>query len=550
MTRMVRSFSRRALTAWAVLCAVACGGRPDTWDVPFDPGYSPGQSGGPSTGPQVAGLTGSMAVLDPAQHQVLMLTSPRVRTLETQRLPVGRDVVQFKSSAARDRLFVLSRGVTPRYRDGDEPPQLRVFDGGIEPRELAAYELQDPYEQLEIDAQGEWLIVHGSRGLVSNPNELILIRPDRDERVPASKALDSHGGKPVGFEFTGPLAIPGGDPRRLLVVRRERDLAILDLEDLSAPEITVGLPRRADGTYATPGQVASHPGVPGEVGSMLAVQLLGDSNVFILTLGAASDDRHAFGLEANLVDVGGVPSKLDFVQTRKDGGLRLAALVPDKKAAKLIDPASSTVQDVPLPAAFRDLRRITDAVSASSGQDIALLYGNDTNVIAFWQLGTTTGTPYRSIDAYEIGIKVADVRDIPGPDFADRKILASSLNGAVQQFYVLDLTARKSFPLDVLTNLTLGLSPDGQRLWAFNDDERGFAQLTFDPLQPASLYTQEPVSYVNDFATEKGGGRSAVALHFLPSRGHSSLAATLFDGAQPSTAETKFVSHLEWEGLK
>lgn len=548
-TRFNRS-ARALIGGGALLSAVACGGRPEAWDAPFQPGFSPATEAGQSPQLQATGLTGSMAVLDPALHQVLMLTSPRVRQLETRRLPVGRDVVQFKTSNARDRLFVLSRGITPRYRANDEPPQLRVLDGGTEPRELSKYVLQDPYEQLEIDALDEWLIVHGSKGLVSNPNELILIRPGLDEEVPPPKALDSHGGKPVGFEFTGPLSVPGGQTRRLLVVRRERDLAIIDLEDLSAPEITVGLPKRTDGSYATPGDVVFHDGVPGEIGSMLAVQLVGDPNVFILTLGASTDGDHAFSLEANLVDVGGVPSQLDFVQTRKDGGLRLAAIVPDKKAAKLIDPASSTVLDVPLPAAFSNLRRITDDVSESSGQDIALLYGKNTNIIAFWQLGTTTGTPYRSIDAYEIGINVGDVRDIPGEAFADRKILAGSRSGASQQFYVLDLSERKSFPLDVLKDLTLNLSPDGQRLWAFSEKDGGFAQLTFDPLQPASLYAQAPVRYVNDFATGRDGERSAVALHFLHSRGHESLAATLFDGVEPNTAETKFVSHLEWEGIK
>lgn len=545
-----RDTARLAGLCAGLLACVACGGRPDAWDVPYDAGSSEVGKSERGTSLQVAGLTGSMAVLDPALHEVLLLTSPRVRELDTTRLPVGRDVVEFKPSHQRDRLFVLSRGITPRYRASDEPPQLRIFDGGTEPHELAKYVLQDPYEQLEIDERDEWIIVHGSGGLVSNPNELILIRPGVDKEVPPPKALDSHGGKPLGFEFTAPLSVPGGEPRRLLVVQRERDLAIIDLEDLSAPEITVGLPKRADGNYAKPGEVVFHDGVPGEIGAMLAVQLQNDSNVFILTLGAPTDSAHAFSLEANLVDVGGVPSKLDFVQTSKDGGLRLAALVPDKKAAKLIDPASSTVLDVPLPAPFRNLQRITDAVSESSGQDVALLYGQDTNVIAFWQLGTTTGTPYRSIDAYEIGINVGAVRDIPGEDFADRKILAGIGGGAAQQFYVLDLTERKSFPLDVLKNLTLNLAPDGQRLWAFSPHDNGFAQLTFDPLQPASLYTQEPIDYVNDFATADGDGRSAVALHFLSSRGNQSLAATLFDGVEPNTAQTKFVSHLEWEGIK
>ena len=176
----------------------------------------------------------------------------------------------------------------------------------------------------------------------------------------------------------------------------------------------------------TPLDVVYHDGIDGEVNSMLGVQLDGDTNVNLLTINAAESADHAFSVHPNLVDVGGVPSKLDFVQTRKDGGLRLAALVPTKQAAKLIDPSSGVAQEVPLHAAFTQIRRITNDVSEQSGEDIALLYGEATNTIAFWRLGITTGTPYHSIEAYDIGIKVGHVFDIPNEqsdEFADRRIL-------------------------------------------------------------------------------------------------------------------------------
>jgi hypothetical protein len=215
----------------------------------------------------------------------------------------------------------------------------------------------------------------------------------------------------------------------------------------------------------------------------------------------------------------------------------------------LIEPGSSTVLEVKLPQPFDKIRRITDDVSESSGEDIALLYGK-TNTIAFWQLGTTTGTPYRSVDAYDISINVDQVLDIPGSVFPDRKILAGASTSSSQQFYVLDLSERKSFPLDVLKNLTLNLSPDGERLWAYNSGEMRFAQLTFDPLQPTSLYTEKPIHFVHDFATAKGDARSVIALHIVSSGGESTLEATLFDGLVPKSSETKFFDALELEGIK
>src|SRR5690349_5463754 len=105
MTRMrFRNSARVAVAGSALLANVACGGRPDAWDTPFDAGFTPAADGEPAQ-LQAEGLSGSMAVLDPSLHQVLMLTSPRVRQLAVSRLPVGRDVVQFEPSHARDRLF-------------------------------------------------------------------------------------------------------------------------------------------------------------------------------------------------------------------------------------------------------------------------------------------------------------------------------------------------------------------------------------------------------------------------------------------------------------
>jgi hypothetical protein len=535
-----------------LLLSAGCGDRPAEFDVAFDVGHKDIKDPtDPTRDLRVQGLTGSVALLDPNLNQVMMFTSPKAEELKTTRLPVGKDVVQFKTSVEHDKLFVLSRGVTPRYKDTDERPKLLVFDGGTAPKQLQQVELQDPYNELEVDPRGEWLLVYGSGGLVSNPNELLLVRLG-DGADPStsltSKTLGSYGGKPLRFTFTSELSVPGAGKRRLLIVQREKDLAIIDLARPNDPEITVALPENK-----TPLDVVYHDGIDGEVNSMLGVQLDAYSNVDLLTINAAESADHAFSVHPNLVDVGGIPSQLDFVQTRKDGGLRLAALVPPKQAAKLIDPSSGVAQEVPLHAAFTKIRRITNDVSEQSGEDIALLYGEATNTIAFWRLGITTGTPYHSIEAYDIGIKVAQVFDIPNKQsdkFADRKILSGTSSGTTQQFYVLDLTQQKSFPLDVLTNLTLNLSPNGQQLWAFGKD-RGFAQLTFDPLQPASLYTEEPIAFVHDFATAASDDeRSVMALHLLSNHGHTSVAATLFDGVNPSTAKTKFYSELELEGVK
>jgi len=268
MTRLISS-ARAVCGLSILLLAAGCGDRPAAFDVAFDAARKDPTD--PTRDLQVRGLTGSVALLDANLNQVMMFTSPRALELTTTRLPVGKDVVQFKTSVGHDKLFVLSRGVTPRYKDTDERPQLLVFDGGTTPQQLQQVELQDPYNELEVDPQGEWLLVHGSGGLVSNPNELLLVHLGADSGATpslTSKTLGSYGGKPLRFTFTSELSIPGGAKRRLLIVQREKDLAIIDLAQPNDPEITVALPENK-----TPLDVVYHDGIDGEVSSMLGVQL-------------------------------------------------------------------------------------------------------------------------------------------------------------------------------------------------------------------------------------------------------------------------------------
>jgi hypothetical protein len=208
MTRLIGS--ARALCGLSILLlAAGCGDRPAELDVPFDAARKENKDPTDPTGDlQVRGLTGSVALLDANLSQVMMFTSPKPLELVTTRLPVGKDVAEFKTSVKHDKLFVLSRGVTPRYKETDEGPQLLVFDGGTTPQQLQRVELQDPYNELEVDPQGEWLLVHGSGGLVSNPNELLLVRLDGpgEEALLTSKTLGSYGGKPLRFTFTSELS--------------------------------------------------------------------------------------------------------------------------------------------------------------------------------------------------------------------------------------------------------------------------------------------------------------------------------------------------------
>jgi hypothetical protein len=240
------------------------------------------------------------------------------------------------------------------------------------------------------------------------------------------------------------------------------------------------------------------------------------------------------------VDVGGIPAAIDFVQVGSNTqSLRLAALVGSK--AVLVEPDTTTQTQVTLPQAFSGITRITRYLSETpSGGDVALLWGKS-NKIAFWALGSVEGTPYRSIDAYDISITVSAVLDVPGEENGRRKLLQS----AGRDFYVLDLNTRQSAPMQTLKGLSLYVAPDGGRVWAFEPNQTGFARLTLNDLHPVSLTAERGISGVFDVAAANGQ-RAALALHTGTLSG---LGVTVLDANNPDTATTRFYTGLGFGGM-
>src|SRR5690606_37637407 len=102
--------------------------------------------------------------------------------------------------------------------------------------------------------------------------------------------------------------------------------------------------------------------------------------------------------------------------------------------------------------------RITNLVSETpDGGDVALLWGSSTQ-IAFWSLGSSSSTPYRSVSSTELGVSITQVLDVPPP----RQHLKVLLSPNSAQFFVLDLKRRESFPLDTRgPGFSVQVSPDG-----------------------------------------------------------------------------------------
>ncbi len=525
------------MRTWAWLAsttlALGCGGRPSAWDQQFGPtsnsaGLSPAY-----------GLTGSVAVIDTAEQRLTLLSSPSPLVLSGQSLPLGTDLATAQTSADRQTLFVLSRGVQPQRKPDDEPPKLQLVDGGTAPKLGKSYTLTEPMDHLALDPQNDWAVLYGGSGVVVNPNELELVDLEqKGDAAVTSKTLRSFGGQPNRFTFTAPLAIAGGDPKRFLIVERDSDLVLIDLANPDANEVTVPLPSTDKGGTATSAQV-----VYDADSATIAVRVTGTTSVFLIQLAAPAQDGQDFSVVTNLVDVGGLPSAIAFVHNTQ--GLRLVALVG--QSAVLVDPVTAITQSANMPAAFTGIRLITDDLNpdaTSPNGDVALLYGPNITQIAYFNLGGAPGALFRSIEPYDIGLSVKDVIDVPGQDFFDRKLLETPSG----DFYVLDLTNRQSAPMKTQSGLSLEIAPDGDRVWAFAAGTTGFATVDFETLHPISLQAERPVTAVFDIAAASGG-RSAVALHLGVGQ-PPGVGATVLNALAPSTATARFYSGFELGGIR
>jgi hypothetical protein len=383
---------------------------------------------------------------------------------------------------------------------------------------------------LVLDPTSRFAIVHATAAdsaFVQNPNELIVVDlsapPSATNPMPFT--LRSFGGAPERIDFTPTLGLPGGQ-QRLLVVQTDRDVALIDLDDLSAPDVTVDLTESAE-TLHPLGFAVTDGDPTDDTDARIAIRLEGDANVVILDLlppSPGDPPNVSYRPTPNIVAVGGVPSDIAFVRT--DGGLRLAALVPTQQSLALVDPSTGVTTNVALMDAYDHIALVTDAVGGTEhGSDVALLWSENTSSIAFVALGTTVGKPYKSLDVLPLDISVSAVLDVPAPN-STLKVLVSS-DG--QQFYVLDLGARTASPLvSSESGLTVSLSPDGGRAWALVPGSPNLAAIDMQKLHPQNLILTEPIQAVFDIE-RRDTGRALLAVHALGGTG-----ITVLDGAYPS----------------
>jgi hypothetical protein len=525
----------RALCGAAMLAA-ACGDRPPEWSRSTD-------------GASAFGLRSAVALVDPSAERVVMLQALEAQGLARAPIALGRNVVNVRPSPHGEKLFVLSAGHRAVIGDDqpDEAPSLTVIDPRAD-QPTRRYDLDfltDALFGLTIDPIEErWAVLYAAPGpsnaLVRNPNELVFIDLDQPPGPTAhvARTLFSFGGRPERLTFTGELSLPTG-PERLLIVESDQDLSILRLDHLDVPEITVPLTSATDTRRLTPAGIIVDDGDPArDDDARIGVRLKDDSTVITLELGPAQGGN-GFLPRPNLTDVGGVPSDIAFVRT--DGGLRLAALVPTRSKATLIDPVTNLTTDVMLPTGYRSISLVTQVTGATAtGSDVALLWNGTAarEGVAFWELGQTAGQPYRSIETLTVAAAVDGVLDVPTKPRL--KVLRTA---GASAFYVLDLATRTAAPLLTSTpSISHSMSPAGDQVWTFVVGGTEVASTDLTTGHPRSLLIERPVHQV--FEVERAdGGLAAMVLH-----ASGGFGATIYDATKLDDETRRLYTGLLTEG--
>jgi hypothetical protein len=534
---------RTVLASLALTCAIgACGGRSPYWDT---------TSAGGATS---FGLANGVALVDDADHRVVMLTALANQQLSTRALPIGHNVISQATTTSSDGsfLFVLSAGDSPRRTANDEYPSLTVIDAStFAPKSPTKYTMSVPLPNLAIDPLGHWAVAYSGPGapasFVQNANELVIFDLTTPGSKPILHTIRSQGGTPQRLTFTPALNLPKVPGQgRLLIVETDIDVTLLELANPSA-DVTLSLTSGTGAQQVTPAGVVVDggydPSNPANVApARIALRAQNDSNVFTFTLGPS--DTNDFTPIINVIDVGGTPTDIAFVRADNDV-LRVAALVPSLSSAVLVDSDTGSTTQVALPAPYSKLSLVTSVVGGT-GTDVAMLWSGTASGVALWTLGNSVDQPYHSIEVLPIAQQIQTVDDVTKQ--AQLKVLETTDASNVGSFLVLDLLKRTASPLQTMGTATLSIAPDGLRMWAFAQGGTNLAKLDFATLNPVPLTTDEMIDAVYDVArpsTGAGGdgGRSLIAIH-----NQGTVGATVFDALDPDTATARIVPALLLEG--
>ncbi len=260
------------------------------------------------------------------------------------------------------------------------------------------------------------------------------------------------------------------------------------------------------------------------------------TSLYLFGLEATSGRANDFTLTANLAELRGTATDAAIVTTEQ--GTRVAVAVPARNEVALVDPLTSVVSFVGMPAAYDKLAIVTQADGGSTF-DTVLLYGGSASSVSFWSLGATLAQPYRSLETVRLAFPASDLLSVPAP-----RTHLKILSGASSGFFVLNLKDRTVSPLNTPRASKLTVSDDASRLWLLDPAATGFASVDLANLHPVTTPFERRVDALYD-VERIGGGRALVALE---ARG--SFAISVFDATTPDVEKARSTFGLLLGGVR
>lgn len=343
----MRSMIKSGAAAIALVVAVGCGGELHPgWQEPLAP-----------EGPAM--MSEAMIFLDRGFEEIIIVRpgleneQPR---LETQRVPTGQRPSQMAVSANGEQLYVLN--------DGDRT--LSVFDIDGESVERQDVTLDSPYDVINVDPEGEFVLLSNSGRIrddvvVQNLNELGIV----DLRGGISAESQAHfmslPTRAQNLQFLPPFEM-GGETQRLVVALAENQVTLVDLnaQDAFDEWRRIRLIVNEGDTPRNPTEVVFDLS-PGEEGSPDKISLFvltdRDRDVMEISvqMSTRADEHRKFNISVNQLAAGDRPGRIAVLDLPQ--GRRLLALDAHAPRFTLVDVSSgeSSTFDLPMSVPARNL---------------------------------------------------------------------------------------------------------------------------------------------------------------------------------------------------
>ncbi len=328
------------------------------------------------------------------------------------------------------------------------------------------WDVGSPFQRLSESPDGKFLIADfgnaeaGSAGIVTNANELAIIRVDEEPEAgvnPQSLTLRSFGSRPEMISFAPPFTVYDDAERRFALITSRNYVTLLELEgfdaeDPNANELVVHLTQAESDETVFPIEVTWTEDDPTRPDDMFAfLRASGSDDIVSLNLLPTGEtdslDRPKLRPSINRLPGGQGPSSM--AQYQAPNGARKLITVNRSQELAIIDVATSDSVLVPLEAAVSQVV-VYRAHNRTTGNEesFALLYGlGGLRTVYFVELSNVEAQGNRAITPRALE------RSIESLEVAPDGLRTIILHPGRTAFSIMNLERQDVRPLDLAASI-------------------------------------------------------------------------------------------------